>query len=576
MARKSRKFQVRENEEESGRKLTGSRGDDESLPAARIPTAIYARLSAENNGREDGDSLNNQIALVRSYLEERANKYEVREVYADNGFSGTNFDRPEFERMMDDAWHGRIGCIAVKDLSRFGRNYVETGTYVESVLPKLNVSLIAVNDRFDSSREEDRMSVTVPLKNMINESYAREQSRKLTASHRIRNARGDAMPGGFNPYGYKRNAEGKGYVPDENADYVRAVFYWAAIGVPPRETADRLNVLGAPTPRESQGRKGTDGAWNKDMVKRLLYNPVYAGRVCLAKSSRARMGTGAGRIRHPRSEWITRDAAHEPMTSLRDYEALAAMRDVSRKNWAEGMAAGEEMRNRVTYDFKDVLYCGECNKKMMPKRKRDVNGENLPSAIYECAGTLATGHAGKTIRVSNDFLRSFVMRQTLLQVRTLSDRARLLRKLKGAGGGRNYGLSIDKRMLAAREKLTAERNRHVRLYEDFREGLIGEEDFRTVNEGCIQKEKEAEEALSRLGREKDAYVRAVERFLSVTDGLVPRPERDGFDGELMRKMVERVDAYDGNRFEVTFRTEWEEELIRKALEDCDDKRGDLS
>ena len=124
----------------------------------RIATAIYARLSSENNGRDDEESITSQLTLLRTYIRENP-EFDLVDTYVDNGFSGTNFNRPEFARLIMDLNRGRISCVVVKDLSRFGRNYIEAGMYIETIFPKLGVRLIALNDHFDSSRPEDRSSI---------------------------------------------------------------------------------------------------------------------------------------------------------------------------------------------------------------------------------------------------------------------------------------------------------------------------------------------------------------------------------------------------------------------------------
>ena len=173
----------------------------------KIPTAIYVRLSMENNGHEDEDSLMNQIDYVNSYILEHADEYELVGTYVDNGHTGTNFDRPDFARMMDDVNHGKIGCIVVKDLSRFGRDYIETGVYIENILPKLRVKLIAINDNFDSSRDADRQSISAPVKNMVNEMYSKDISRKMFTANKIRRMKRGVLPLGPDPYGYRKDKD---------------------------------------------------------------------------------------------------------------------------------------------------------------------------------------------------------------------------------------------------------------------------------------------------------------------------------------------------------------------------------
>ena len=143
-----------------------------------LRTAAYARLSSENSGHETEDTLNTQILQIHNYIKEHP-ELTLTDTYVDNGFTGTNFDRPEFERMMQDVRTGKIQCIVVKDLSRFGRDYIETGNYLETIFPMLHIRFIAINDDFDNIRQSDVDSLAVPIKNMVNSLYAKDISKKI-------------------------------------------------------------------------------------------------------------------------------------------------------------------------------------------------------------------------------------------------------------------------------------------------------------------------------------------------------------------------------------------------------------
>ena len=168
MARKSRRTLIGNTVQKE------ASAKDSVFIVPQLATAAYIRLSVEKEGDE---SIQNQMELVHQYIASHE-EYQLVDTYVDNGYTGTDFDRPGFMRLMDDVRTGKIQCIVVKDLSRFGRNAIETGYYIETIFPCLNVRLIAINDDFDSNREEDRNSMIVPIKNMINEMYAKDASKK--------------------------------------------------------------------------------------------------------------------------------------------------------------------------------------------------------------------------------------------------------------------------------------------------------------------------------------------------------------------------------------------------------------
>ena len=181
MARKSRRANVVQEKKEELQVFASI------ITQNQLATAAYARLSVE---KENDESIQTQIELLHQYIQNHE-EYKLVDTYVDDGYTGTDFDRPEFIRLMDDVRTGKIQAIIVKDLSRFGRNFIETGYYIETIFPCLNVRLISINDEFDSSRAEDRNSMVMPIKNMINEMYAKDASKKRVLSFEMHSQRGD-------------------------------------------------------------------------------------------------------------------------------------------------------------------------------------------------------------------------------------------------------------------------------------------------------------------------------------------------------------------------------------------------
>ena len=168
--------------------------------------------------------------LVEKYIEEHPD-LRLAGTYSDNGFSGTNFDRPGFIKLMEDVKTGKIQCIVVKDLSRFGRDYLETGYYLETILPRLNVRFIAITDDYDSSRKEDQENISVPLKNMVNAMYAKDMSKKILAAKDAQRRNGNVTLSKV-AFGYIRSEDRhRQIVDEETAPFVRMIFQWYMMGV---------------------------------------------------------------------------------------------------------------------------------------------------------------------------------------------------------------------------------------------------------------------------------------------------------------------------------------------------------
>jgi len=568
MARKSRKNTNPESEAVLS----------EAMPAEcvrkRIPTAIYARLSVENNGTEDGESIINQIALARFYAEEHSEEFEVVGEYADNGFTGTNFERPEFTRMMADAVRGRIGCVIVKDLSRFGRNYVETGAYVENILPKLNIRLIAVNDSFDSQREEDRFGIIAPMKNVINEAYSRDVSQKIRAQYAAARKKRGPIKHGRPPYGYRRNEEKTELIPDENADYVRVAYQWSVLGVGFEQIADRLNLLGAPTPTDLVSGRPGEHCWTGTGVKKMLLNPTYSGSSCKGRFRSTVIASHGGQVRVPREEWTVHKNTHEALVPQDDFDLIWDRTETKRDNIRRVRKLSERDRENARAEFSGLAWCGECRKQLKSGRESKHAGERYTHVKYSCVRRKKTERPCG-ICAYDDFLRVVVMRQLNAHVRLLADRARLIRELQESAGGKDLRLSIDGQIRAAGMQLKEASLREARLYEDRAAGIIDADDYRLVQEKLAQKRREATERLNALNAKKDEWVRVLGRFADEAEGVRCNPGEDGFDGKLMRAMVERIYVYGDNRVEIVFKNQDVDKIIEEALEGCGDERGDL-
>lgn len=226
-------------------------------PKLRVySTGAYVRLSVLDGPQCDSDSIENQEALVRAYVESDPS-LSLFSVYSDNGETGVDFERDDFERLLDDIRAGKVDCVIVKDLSRFGRNYIEAGEYLEKIFPFMGVRFIAVNDGYDSIDPAASDSLSMHLKNLVNDVYARDISQKICPVLQEKQERGEFI-GNWAAYGYLKSAEDKHrlVVDEETAPVVRDIFQWRLIGMDYQEIAKRLTELGIPSPSRYRFEKG--------------------------------------------------------------------------------------------------------------------------------------------------------------------------------------------------------------------------------------------------------------------------------------------------------------------------------
>lgn len=255
--------------------------------------AVYARLSvADNRDNEDGDSLENQIRMIERYIQARPD-FRLIGVYADNGKSGVSYERPAFGKLMNDIKAGKINCVVVKDLSRLGRNYIETGEYLERIFPGLGIRFIAINDRYDNIELTAGQMLTAGMKNLINDIYAKDISRKSSTALRIKQKKGEFI-GSYAAYGYMKSKENKNkiVIDDEAAQVVRDIFRWKAEGESNAQICHRLNETGITSPCKYRYEKGilksdkyAETRWRNETLKVILRNPVYIGHMAQGKNN---------------------------------------------------------------------------------------------------------------------------------------------------------------------------------------------------------------------------------------------------------------------------------------------------
>ena len=396
-----------------------------------LDTAAYIRLSVENGGNETDETLVVQQMLVERFIEEHPD-LRLEEVYIDNGFTGTNFERPGFMRLMEDVRSGKVQCIVVKDLSRFGRDYLETGYYLETILPKLNVRFIAITDDYDSSRKEDRENISVPIKNMVNAMYAKDMSKKILAAKEAQKRNGNITLSKV-AFGYVRSEDKTRQVVDETvAPVVRMIFQWTLLGVSKREIADRLNLLGVATPGQKENRKIArvpleETKWNGGTVRKILENPTYTGDIVTGKLKQS-LYKGVKQYHTVPEEWDVQKDMHTPLVARDDYEELQESREEIHKITKKRQSRCMKDREKYQDSFPGMVRCGECGNVMYFRRYTHnyTTNEKMGSDYYcgneQCSRNLIEGN----------LLKILVMDQIQILIKSMCDRKLLLQKMKSA------------------------------------------------------------------------------------------------------------------------------------------------
>ena len=547
MARKSRKAQA-QTVAEVKKEITA------------LPTAIYARLSVENSGKDDdGNSLQNQIAVCEDYLD-GCPHLRLTEVYSDNGRTGTVFDRPAWNRLMDDVRTGKIQCIVVRDLSRFGRDYVETGSYLEKIFPALGTRFISVKENFDNFTCGNAMeSLSVSLQNLVNAMYSRDISKKVSTALRAQMETGIFRNRNL-PYGYLWNEDKTAYVVDEEAAaVVRQIFEWKRQEVSVYTIVERLKAGGVESPERHKRRAGTRNGdniqgegWCPSTIRGILQNRAYIGEMICGKSETA-LYKGLKKRLTEKDNWIVVSDSHPPIVSVSDFEAVERQMREDSAHRETAMEWSADIRAGMIDLFAGKIFCADCGKRMYYKRQRIQCKGVVFRGVYECSTHMRRGH-GTCFKhaMRQDALNEKVFNAIRDQLQVALDYERLLLAMRGGSGEASVREKHKAAVASVKLRLNALKKKRAGLYESYAEGILNEEEYAFAK----QTYEEQYEALNRL---LDEAVERRERFLA---SISPDNKwltmmrgvagMTGLTQELVDAIIEKVLVYGGGRIEVVF------------------------
>lgn len=564
MARKSRKF-------EQDASVT-------SLPQSEaLKTAIYARLSVENSGKnDDGDSIENQINFCKEYIKERP-YLKLVEVFEDNGQKGTNFERPQFNKLMEKLRKGKINCIVVNDLSRFGRDYIETGNYLEKVFPFLGVRFIAVTDGYDSFEANgSEEALMVPLKNMLNELYAKDISRKVITSIRARQEKGEFLPGMI-PYGYlKSKTDPYGYVIDEKvAEYIKLAFRLRIEGNTYKKIATILNDMGAVSPGRRKYELGLfradmykNSKWTIQIVRDILFHPVYTGCLVYGKQPKS-LYEGIKEHNAPSSEWKIIPDHHEPIISKEDFDKVMEIKKATTKKFYDLRKKNKKERDQIVDIFEGKFFCGDCGNAMRMK-KLVYKKKSHPYSTYSCGRGINPNNDKCTTHYITELdIRSIVLEQLKKQIQLACDFDLVVQKLKGAGGNGHLAEQYAGVIRSNELKFKQIQKKLEKLYESYCEGFLKDDEYLYAKK---EYEKQSTILLELVNEARERKRRLSQLFSGENKWLKHMKVLKGIK-ELNKKVVEDViskiliyETPSGKSVELIFRYKDDYEAMLEIIE----------
>ena len=510
----------------------------------------YSRLSDDDGDKPESNSITNQKEFIREYLKSMP---EIRlcSERVDDGFSGVDFFRPDFQRMMTDIRVGTINCVVVKDLSRLGRNYIETGKYLNEFAER-GIRFIAINDGYDSANPQGQANtILIPIKNLINDSYSRDISVKVRSHLEVKKRKGEFV-GAFAAYGYLKSPDNRNQliVDEYAAAVVQDIFRWKLEGMSQQGIADRLNESGVLSPSEykrSLGLKYTSGfqlnpqaLWSAVAVERILKNPVYLGVMVQGKRGRPNYKIKTS-VEKPENAWIRVENTHEPIVSEDDFRTVNGLLQTDTR-----IATDE----KTVYLFSGLLFCADCHENMV---RKTVSAKGKKYFYYTCSTNRADRNGCTTHNISESLLIDTVTDCIRAHIDSILNIEKALDFIATLPAQKEEAKKVDRQI----EKLKAEHEQamlfKVKAYEKYIEGILPESTFKEYQAVYTKKCEEIETAMKSRKQELDAIVNADTKTNDWINYFKAFQSVDKLERKILVKLINKIYVHERNRIEIIFK-----------------------
>ena len=507
--------------------------------------AIYIRLSREDGDKEESDSVGNQRKLLTEYVAKKED-FILYDIYVDDGYSGTNFNRPSFQRMIADIEDGKVNCVVVKDLSRFGRDYIDTGRYLERYFPELGVRFISVTDSIDSMKQAYDM--LLPIKNIFNEQYARDISKKIQATVKSKQKAGEFI-GAFTSYGYKKSPVNKNklVIDDYAADVVRRIFSLYIQGYGKQRIAKLLNAEGILCPAEYKKVNGENYKncnrlesttyWSYSTINSILHREMYVGNM-VQGTKHQRMRSKQKKM--PKEDWIIVENTHEPI--------------IDKETWEKAQSLLKKRTRELDLEtnkniFAGFVKCGDCGRAMTKNMWRRADGSKTYSL-----------YCGTYKRNGKQYCTPHTLPMAVLEDIVLGDLKAIVDSvdnLKELVQSQSFTASKVKRIADTElGKIKAELERVKRLkksiYEDYREELISKEEFLSYREDYLKKEELYSKQIEALEEKKKDNVTVDVFETPWLKRLLELKDIESLDRDIVVEMISEIRVYENRKIKITY------------------------
>ena len=523
----------------------------------------YIRLSKEDlkKGKDDSNSVINQRDLLNDFYQKHIGEFESVSEYVDDGHTGTDANRENFQRLLSDVMSGKINCVVVKDLSRFARNYSDAGSLIDNLFVQMGVRFISLAENVDSYLNPDSVSsIIVPITNVMNDQYCYQTSKKIRQVFDYKRRNGQYI-GAFAPYGYVKHPKDKHrlIIDPDAAEIVKLIFSLFLKGTSKRAIALYLNEHGVPSPSAYKLQKGipvsTRGydapMWGARMIHSILTNPTYTGDLAQGRS-RVKSYKVHEVESVPREEWVEVAGTHEAIIDYETFDKVQALLQRDTRTSPKG---------REVHLFSGFLKCADCGRAIT----RSVGNNN--NVYYACSTyknrsrTACTMHSIKHTRLEAAVL--FAVQQ---QVHLAVSYSEMIARINTAPVKKSQSIRLEE-LIAAKERELAKISRYKQsLYQDWKDGEITQQDYRDMKADYERQTIALKDVLARLNAERAELANGVKSEHPALVAFTKHQNIDQLSRELLVELIDHIKVYENGNISVRFKFADEFRRIAEYIE----------
>ena len=537
------------------------------IPAKPLPTvqddgrktvAVYARVSTKST--EQVSSIENQTRYYTEKVEKTPN-WEMLEIYSDDGHTGTDANRENFQRLLSDVMSGKINCVVVKDLSRFARNYSDAGSLIDNLFVQMGVRFISLAENVDSYLNPDSVSsIIVPITNVMNDQYCYQTSKKIRQVFDYKRRNGQYI-GAFAPYGYVKHPKDKHQliIDPDAAEIVKLVFSLFLKGTSKRATALYLNEHGVPSPSAYKLQKGIpvstrgydDPMWGARMIHSILTNPTYTGDLAQGRS-RVKSYKVHEVESVPREEWVEVAGTHE---SIIDYETFDKVQALLQRD------TRTSPKGREVHLFSGFLKCADCGRAIT----RSVGNNN--NVYYACSTYKNRSRTACTMHsIKHNRLEAAVLFAVQQQIHLAVSYSEMIARINTAPVKKSQSIRLEE-LIAAKERELAKISRYKQsLYQDWKAGEITQQDYRDMKADYERQTIALTDVLARLNAERAELANGVKSEHPALVAFTKHQNIDQLSRELLVELIDHIKVYENGNISVRFKFADEFRRIAEYIE----------